>query len=478
MRFIIASIFIISVLLPFGVDELLVFDKPLYDGPVAIAAGDDEGIPSNEKSKFTRFTEKILNLNFTEILDRYGIAIAVVLAFVWGIVAGVASPCVLPLVPITVAYFATQGETKGKGYTILLACVYVLGIATLFTPLGVIFARAGKSVGALLGNPFFIGPFVAFLVVMALSMFGLFEIKLPSFITSRLQGGERRQGIVGTFVLGIILGLIAMPCVGPFLASVLGFVGTQGSVLVGGAALFSFSLGLGMPYLALAISAKALAGMPKAGDWMIRVKQFAGLVILLVAVYFLSKVIPMDAAKIMGGIIIVFIGVFLDILSWKQVTGWNIVGRAIGVLLALGGLMLLTWGALGLTGLYQKAPSLGPAEEIKWVTSFDEGMKLAKDAGKPVFIDFYAEWCTDCKLMEVKTWANEDVIKESERFVAIQLDCSENDSPYNKLRIERFKSFAMPVAVFFDSAGNYLEEYSLEGYTGSKKFLEIARAIK
>ena len=105
-------------------------------------------------------------------------------------------------------------------------------------------------------------------------------------------------------------------------------------------------------------------------------------------------------------------------------------------------------------------------------------MQLAKDTGKPVFIDFYASWCTDCKLMDARTWTNKDVIEEAKRFVAIKLDCSKDDSPYNKLRMERFKSFAMPVAVFLDSKGNYLEDFTTEGYTGPEKFLQTARGIK
>ncbi|MFQ5862277.1 MAG: protein-disulfide reductase DsbD family protein [Candidatus Brocadiales bacterium] len=466
MRFIIASVFILSAL-SFGVDDLPGLDVSLYDGPVVMAAEEGGGAPPVQAKQ-----------RFTDIMEKYGLALAIVFAFWWGLLANVGSPCVFPLVPITVAYFATQGETKGKRYTILLACVYVLGIATLFAPLGVASAMAGKNIGALMGNPFFIGPFAAFLVAMSLSMFGLYEIKLPGFIMRRLSGGERKTGIAGTFFMGVLLGFVAAPCVGPFLASILGFVATTGSIPIGLITLFCFALGLGMPYLFLAIFAKTVAGLPRAGEWMINVKQFAGMVILLVAVYFLSKVIPVDVAKILGGIIIVVMGAFLDILSWKRVTSWSIAGRVIGVLLALGGLMLFTWGVLGLTGLYQKTTGLGPAEEIKWVTSFDEGMKLAKDTGKPVFIDFYAEWCTDCKLMDAKTWANEDVIREAKRFVAIKLDCSESDSPYNKLRIERFKSFAMPFMAFFDSEGNYLEDYALEGYTGPKKFLEIAKAIK
>ena len=211
---------------------------------------------------------------------------------------------------------------------------------------------------------------------------------------------------------------------------------------------------------------------------MVRVKQFAGMIVLLVAVWFMSKVVPVDIAKILGGMTLVGMGVFLDILTWKRVTAWNVTGRVFGIFLALGGLMLFTWGVLGTSGVLRQAPEAGPGEGIRWVTSFDEGMKLAKEEGKPVFIDFYAEWCTDCKVMDTTTWINKEVVEEAKRFVAIKLDCSKDDSPYNKLRIERFKSFAMPFMAFFDSKGNYLEDYSIEGYTGPKEFLERARAIK
>lgn len=468
MRLVIASFFILSALF-FVADDTPGLDVFASDGSAAVAA--EEGAattpaPPEQQQKFTG------------IMEKYGLALAIVFAFWWGLLANVGSPCVFPLVPITVAYFATQGEEKGKGYTVLLACVYVLGIATLFAPLGVASAMAGKNIGALMGNPFFIGPFVAFMVAMALSMFGLFEIRLPGFILNRMQGGKRKTGVAGTFLMGIILGFVAAPCVGPFLASILGFVATTGSIPIGLITLFSFALGLGMPYLFLAIFAKTLAGLPRAGEWMIRVKQFAGMIILLVAVWFLSKIVPMDIAKIIGGLIIVGMGTFLDILTWRRVTAWNIAGRVIGIFLVLGGLMLFTWGVMGVGGVLREAPELGPVGGIQWVTSFDGGMELAREEGKPVFIDFYAEWCTDCKLMDVKTWSNKEVIEEAKRFVAIKLDCSENDSPYNKLRIERFHSFAMPFMAFFDSKGNYLEDYSIAGYTGPTEFLKRARAIE
>ena len=481
----IPAYFIISILFLCALDTSYGLDAGanLPDGSVEMAA--DGAVDGTAEEAAAESVEETVDTppieqkqRFTGIMEEYGLALAIVFAFWWGMLANVGSPCVFPMVPITVAYFAAQGENRGRGYTVLLACVYVLGIATLFAPLGVASAMAGKNIGALMGNPFFIGPFVAFLVAMALSMFGLFEIKLPGFIVNRMSGAGNKTGIAGTFLMGIILGFIAAPCVGPFLASILGFVATTGSIPIGLITLFSFAVGLGMPYLFLAIFAKTLAGMPSAGAWMIRVKQIAGMIVLLVAVWFMSKVVPMDISKILGGMIIVGMGVFLGILTWKRVTPWTITGRVFGVFLALGGLALFTWGIMGITGLYKETLGPAPGEGIKWVHSFDEGMELAKAEGKPVFIDFYADWCTDCEIMDAKTWANKEVIEESARFVAIKLDCSDNSSPYNKLRIERFNSFAMPFLAFFDSKGNYLEDYSVGGYTGSRRFLELARAIR
>ncbi|MHC4358578.1 MAG: protein-disulfide reductase DsbD family protein [Planctomycetota bacterium] len=480
--FIISILFLCALDTSYGIDT----EAKRPDGSVKVAAGgavDGTAEEATEESveeavDAPPIEQKEQKQRFTGIMDEYGLALAIVFAFWWGMLANVGSPCVFPLVPITVAYFATQGEDRGRGYTVLLAGVYVLGIATLFAPLGVASAMAGKNIGSLMGNPFFIGPFVAFLVAMSLSMFGLFEIKLPGFILNRMSGAGNKTGIAGTFLMGIILGFIAAPCVGPFLASILGFVATTGSIPIGLVTLFFFALGLGMPYLFLAIFAKTLAGMPRAGEWMIRVKQFAGMIVLLVAVWFMSKVVPMDVSKILGGMIIVGMGVFLGILTWKRVTPWTITGRVFGVLLALGGLALFSWGIMGITGLYKEVPGLASGEGIKWMHSFDEGMELAKAEGRPVVIDFYADWCTDCEVMDAKTWTNKEVIEESARFVAIKLDCTDNSSPYNKLRIERFDSFAMPFLAFFDSKGNYLEDYSAGGYTGPRRFLELSRAIK
>ena len=413
---------------------------------------------------------------FTTIMEKYGLGLAIVFSFWWGLLANIGSACIYPMVPITIGYFASQAETRGKAYTVLLAWMFVLGIATLYAPLGVLSALAGKDVGALLGNPFFIGPFVAFLVAMALSMFGLYEIRLPTFLMSKFSSGGRKTGIIGTFLMGMILGFVAAPCVGPFAGSILAFVATTGNIFIGLASLFFFSLGLGIPYLVLAIFAGTLAGLPKAGEWIERIKQFAGLIILLVAVYFLNFVIPRDISLLLAGMLVVFMGVFLVTLAWREASTPAIFGRGIGILIGVCGIILFVFGLLGLTGLHEKLPISKPESikaSIKWVTSFEEGMRLAKEQGKPVFIDFFADWCLPCKEMESTTWKDEQVIKESERFVAIKMDSSKEDSQGSRLKIEKFKSYYIPFVAFYDSQGNYLENRSIEGYANADKMLKV-----
>lgn len=436
------------------------------DGSIALAA--EKAGALKEKTKFTT------------IMEKYGLALAIPFSFWWGLLANIGSACIYPMVPITIGYFASQAEAHGKGYTMLLAWMYVLGIATLYAPLGVISALAGRDVGALLGSPFFIGPFVAFLVAMALSMFGLYEIRLPSFLMNKVHSGGGKTGIIGTFFMGMILGFVAAPCVGPFAGSILAFVATTGNVFVGLASLFFFSLGLGIPYLALAISAKSIASLPKAGEWMSRIKQFAGLVLLLVAVYFLGFIIPRDVSFLLAGILIVFIGVFVGTLAWREASTPAIFGRGVGILIGVCGILLFLGGLLNLTGFSGKLPVFQPpgtVEGIKWVTSFEEGMRLAKGQGKPVFIDFFADWCIPCKEMEANTWSNPRVIEESKRFVAIKLDSSKEDSPGSRLKIEKFNSFYIPFVAFYDSGGNYLKDSAIEGYADADTILKIMQGI-
>ncbi len=440
---------------------------PGQDNNIALAAENAGAL--KEKTKFTT------------IMEDYGLVLAILFSFWWGLLANVGSACVYPMVPITIGYFASQAEAHGKGYTFLLAWMYVLGIATLYAPLGVISVLAGRDVGALLGSPWFIGPFVAFLVAMALGMFGLFEIKLPTFIMNKLHSGGKKTGILGTFVMGLILGFVAAPCVGPFTGSILAFVATTGNVLVGLASLFCFSLGLGVPYLVLAVSAKSIASLPKAGEWMSRVKQFAGFVILLVAVYFLSFVIPSDVVFLLAGALVVVMGVFTCTLAWKEATPFYIVGRGIGILVGVCGIVLFLLGLLGLTGFSTKVPLFqAPVarEEIKWVTSFEEGLRLAKEQGKPVFIDFFADWCLPCREMEATTWRDSEVIRESQRFVAIKLDSSKEDSPGSRLKIEKFKSYYIPFVAFYDSKGDYLEDRSIEGYADGDEMFKVMQGIQ
>jgi thiol:disulfide interchange protein DsbD len=417
---------------------------------------------------------------FTTIMEKYGLALAIPFSFWWGLLANIGSACIYPMVPITIGYFASQAETHGKGYTVLLAWMYVLGIATLYAPLGVLSALAGRDVGALLGNPFFIIPFTVFLVAMSLSMFGLYDIRLPTFLMDKLHSGGKKTGILGTFLMGMILGFVAAPCVGPFAGSILAFVATTGNVFVGLASLFFFSLGLGVPYLVLAISAKSIASLPKAGEWMGRIKQFAGLVLLLVAVYFLSFIIPGDVSLLLAGMLVVFISVFLGTLAWREASTIAIFGRGAGILIGVCGILLFLVGLMGLTGLSGKLPvfqSPGAVDGIKWVTSFEEGLRLAREQGKPAVIDFYADWCLPCKEMEANTWSNAGVIEESRRFVMIKMDSSKEDSPGARLKIEKFNSFYIPFVAFYDSRGDYLQDRAIEGYADANAMLKVMQGI-
>ncbi|MBI1854106.1 MAG: thioredoxin family protein [Planctomycetes bacterium] len=384
------------------------------------------------------------------------------------------TPCVLPMIPFTVAFFTNQVD-RSKGKTLLLALTYTAGIVTTFSLLGWLFGRAGSSAGSILGNPWVVGVFIAIFVALGLSCFGLFELTIPAPIMAKLGGGGSREGRLGAYVMGLLLGVVAAPCVGPVLASLLLWIAKHGSGVVGLLLMAVYGLGLGLPFIALAF---ASGSIPRAGAWMVWVKEVFGVLIFGTALYYLYT-IPPNKPLIVG-----LFGVGCIALAIRYL--WPAIRHAESehesVVLGIVAALLATYSFLpkALThpiGLPNIAQILFHESWLPWRTDHDQALADAKRDGRPAFVDFTAAWCPSCHEME-RMMEEPDVWAVLQRFVLIQLDCTNADSAGTILRNERYGKHGLggvPSSAYYNAKGELVEAHY--GALEKEAFVKILRSV-
>jgi len=378
------------------------------------------------------------------------------------------TPCVYPMIPITLAIFGARGKDVPRKRAISLAASYVGGMCTMYAALGVTFAMIGKagSFGTQLASPFVVVPLVLLFSVLAASMFGAFELNLPAAWQAKLNqiGGK---GFGGAFAMGLVGGLIAAPCTGPFLASLLLYVSTSGNAVGGGALLFVYGLGMGVLFFILAAFA---VGLPKSGAWMDYVKSVGGIGLLFAAIYYLMPFLPAlrDAVPATTGFLAVACAVVLIGLAAGAVTksfhgSWGErmrKGFAVAMVLA---------GAVGIW-LWKQAPK----HHVEWVTDEVAAFKQAKAENKLVMIDFAAGWCNPCHAME-RTFGTDDVYAEiTKDFVPLKMDVTEQ-SDANDAKKMKYDSMTLPSVLFVDPADGTVYQRIRKEMEG-KEMLEVMEA--
>jgi thioredoxin:protein disulfide reductase len=345
-----------------------------------------------------------------------GMASAFFFAFTAGLLTAL-TPCVYPMIPITISIFGGKGVPRARA--LLLATLYVAGIAVMFGTLGTVFALVGKAFGSFLANPWVIVPLALFFALMAASMFGAFELGLPSGLQARLNRvGGRSVG--GAFLMGLVGGLIAAPCTGPPLAGILAFVATTRNGVTGFFLLATYAIGIGVPFWAIAGFSMRL---PKSGAWMETVKSVFGIALLVAALYYLKNVVPPLAhftgrtqAFLAMATAMVLVGGGIGAVHLTFHDGWKAVLRkGAGVALAVTGLFAITNYVLT------------PKVALAWLRAEPEATQLARASGRPLVVDFMADWCLPCKEMDVKVFSHPDVVAELSEFTLLRVDLSRED---------------------------------------------------
>jgi thiol:disulfide interchange protein DsbD len=388
------------------------------------------------------------------------------------------TPCVLPMVPILSGIIAGQGANVTTRRAFFLSLSYVLGMAFTYTLAGIAAAAAGAQVQALFQQPWIITVFALLFIVLALSMFGLFTIQMPAMIQTRLADASNRQR-AGTFggvaLMGALSALIVTTCVAPALVATLAVIGQSGDVVRGGLALFAMSLGMGAPLLVVGASAGRL--LPKAGAWMDTVKRAFGVLFLLVAAWMLGRVLPGRVGLLLWAAT-AFAATWVCVSSIAQ-TRRKWIPRAAGTIAALYGVALLAGAALGGSDPLAPIPQLSgrhvelPFKTIKSVADLEAEVAAARAAGRPVMLDFYADWCVSCKEMEKYTFPEPAVRAAIGNAVLLRADVTANDAEDQAL-LKHFGIFGPPTIAFYGADGTERRNFRVVGYMKAAEFAPLA----
>ncbi|NCO36433.1 MAG: hypothetical protein AUJ92_12985 [Armatimonadetes bacterium CG2_30_59_28] len=367
------------------------------------------------------------------------------------------TPCVYPLIPITVGYFGGQSDGRASR-TMLLAVFYVLGIAMTYSALGVFSAMAGQLLGSALQSPAVLMFIAAVLVTLALSMFGLYEIQPATFITRRAGA---KKGFVGSLAMGLLVGLVAAPCLAPVLAGLLTYVATTRNPVLGFWMFFTLAVGMGLPYIFLGAFAGSVKALPKSGVWMVWVKKLFGAMLLGAAVYVLAPLLPLAAERRIAVAFLVVGGVYLGWLdsTGKSLPRFSLTKRLIGSTAMLAALWIIA------------RPPAAATTKVQW-EKFSAARVAEAAAGKtPVIIDFYADWCLECKQLDAETYTDPRVVEKAQRFVLLKSDLTRNSDSKVRRLYRQFGIIGLPTVVFLDDRGREISELRVEGFVDADAFL-------
>ncbi len=398
------------------------------------------------------------------------------------------TPCIFPMIPILSSIIVSQGKDMNAKKGFFLSLVYVLSMSSAYTLAGVLAGLFGSNIQVAMQNPWVISTFALLFVGLAMSMFGFFEIGLPASWQSRLSRSSDRAGskggLVGVALMGFLSALIVGPCVAPPLAGALVYIGQTGDALLGGAALFVLSLGMGLPLLLVGTGAGKF--MPHPGGWMQNVSKVFGVIMLGIAIFMLSRIISGTIVMYLWAVLFIVGSVYMGVLEPLKGRSWDALFKGLGLVVLVYGLMLFYGAIKGQTNpLEPLQPSiLGSQSTVQNTLEFQKIHSLSEldtiieqSKGRKILLDFYADWCTSCKELEHTTFKSPDVAAVLKGYVLIQADVTKN-SDEEKALSKHFGLFGPPGMIFFDEDGKKIEGADLIGYKDTQVFLNHIQTIK
>ena len=397
------------------------------------------------------------------------------------------TPCVFPMIPILSGIIVGRGHKITRAHAFFLSLAYVLGMAITYAAAGVAAGLSGNLISNALQTPWVLGSFSALFVLLSLSMFGLYELQLPSSWQSRLTGASNRLHgghLSGVFAMGALSAIIVGPCVAAPLAGALLYIGQTHDAVLGGVALFALALGMGAPLLLIGTSAGVL--LPKAGAWMESVKKFFGVMLLALAIWIVQPLLPIGAQMLLWAALLIFSGIYLRALDAlpHNASGWHRLFKGIGLIALLLGVAYLIGALSGARDLLRPLGNIGRAEaqapatlqfsRVSDVAELDR--RLSQARGRMVMLDFYADWCVSCKEMERFTFADAAVQARLKPVLLLQADVTAN-SEADQALLRRFGLYGPPGILFFDTQGRELGDFRVVGYQDAARFLQSLQAV-
>jgi thiol:disulfide interchange protein DsbD len=429
-------------------------------------------------SEQNRLAQLIIDGNIWQVIATF-FGLGLLLAF---------TPCVLPMIPILTSIIAGEGEDTSPTRGFVLALSYVMGMALIYTAAGVAAAAAGSQVQAMFNQPWVLMIFASFFVLLAMAMFGGYDLQMPSSIQSRLAGisGNQKGGTtVGAFIMGALSALIVTACVAPALIATLIVMAQTGDLVRGGAALFAMSLGMGAPLLAVGAAQGHL--LPKAGNWMVAVKSAFGFMLLGLAIWMLRTVLSGGVSMTLWAVLTFMAGVFMGGLTTltRESSAVQKLGKGFGFLAIVYGLLIFLGAMTGGSNPLQPLASVNfgsggtvvaenrhiEFQRIKTVEDLDRELAGASEQGKTAMLDFYADWCVSCIEMEEYTFTDSNVQAALSNTVLLQADVTKNDAEDQKV-LERFGVFGPPTIIFFGTDGQQRDGYEVVGFMKAMEFAD------
>src|ERR1035437_5288391 len=391
-------------------------------------------------------------------LESSGLILSLIFVFIGGLALNL-TPCVYPLIPITIGYFGGQSEGK-TSRLVMMGVLFVVGLAITYSVIGVVTALSGSIFGSLLQNTYVILFIALIFLVLSLSMFGVYEFKLPHSLVNKAGGAK--SGLFGAFFMGLTMGIVAAPCIGPFVLGLVTYVAAKGDPFFGFILFFDLAVGLGFPYLLLAIFSGKIKKLPRAGEWMEAVKHIFGLILIGMAIYFIIPLLPKNFQGYPLPVFMIIAAVYL--LFFDKLANRNKGFRIFKIIFSV---IIIAVAAYALVPSNKKS--------IGWQHYKPEIVSSSFSGSKGMIIDFYADWCIPCKELDANTFSDDRVIALANNFVALKADMTKSLSPEVESLRNKYNIVGVPTVLIIDSKGKEVQR--LTGFVNADEFIKMLKDV-